>query len=231
MSENSVGKSYPRVDARGKVTGQTLYSGDLVMKGMLHMKILMAERPHARVKDIRVEKALASPGVVAVYTAKDVPLNEYGLQIPDQPVLCGGREQATHRHRPLRGDQVAVVVANFEVEAEAAMKLIRWITKTFRFFPTRSLPCVPMRLSYIQTGAPRTCACITKIRKGNVDAAFANADVIVEGEYHTPVQEHAYLSPKRDWPISTSGDLSPWKPQASGHMLTGNHRTCPGSAG
>ena len=89
MSENSVGKSLTRVDARSKVTGEALYSGDLTRADMLHRKILMAERPHAHVKSVNVEKALSSEGVVAVYTAKDVPVNEYGLQIPDQPVLCG----------------------------------------------------------------------------------------------------------------------------------------------
>ncbi|HEX2997656.1 MAG TPA: hypothetical protein VHP14_22725, partial [Anaerolineales bacterium] len=51
-SHNIVGKSLPRVDARGKVTGETVYSGDLVMPGMLHMKVLFAGRPHARVKSI-----------------------------------------------------------------------------------------------------------------------------------------------------------------------------------
>jgi CO/xanthine dehydrogenase Mo-binding subunit len=50
MSEKSVGKSLPRIDARGKVTGETLYSGDLKMDGMLFMKILFAERPHARIE-------------------------------------------------------------------------------------------------------------------------------------------------------------------------------------
>src|SRR5688572_12297742 len=89
MSNSAIGKSHPRVDAHDKVTGAANYSGDLHKPGMLHMKILMAERPHARVKDIRLDKALASDGVVAIYTAKDVPVNEYGLQIPDQPVLCG----------------------------------------------------------------------------------------------------------------------------------------------
>ena len=59
MSDNSVGKSLPRIDARGKVTGEALYSGDLAMDGMLHMKILFAERPHARVKSIDTVKAQA----------------------------------------------------------------------------------------------------------------------------------------------------------------------------
>jgi CO/xanthine dehydrogenase Mo-binding subunit len=45
---NTIGKSLPRVDARGKVTGETPYSGDLSLPGMLHMKMLFAGRPHAR---------------------------------------------------------------------------------------------------------------------------------------------------------------------------------------
>jgi CO/xanthine dehydrogenase Mo-binding subunit len=49
IPHNTIGKSFPRVDARGKVTGEALYSGDLTMKDMLHMKILFADRPHARV--------------------------------------------------------------------------------------------------------------------------------------------------------------------------------------
>ena len=76
MSSNSVGKSLPRIDALDKVTGKALYSGDLTMKGMLHMKILFAERPHARIKNMRTGKAEAADGVVAVYTSKDVPVNE-----------------------------------------------------------------------------------------------------------------------------------------------------------
>jgi CO/xanthine dehydrogenase Mo-binding subunit len=110
----TVGKSLPRIDARGKVTGQTQYSGDLVREDMLHMKILFAGRPHARVLWIKTEKAEKAPGVLAVYTSKDVPLNEYGLQWQDQPVLCGpiveGGKPGTDVVRFV-GDQVAVVVA------------------------------------------------------------------------------------------------------------------------
>ena len=121
----SIGKSLPRVDARGKVTGKTPYSGDLSMRGMLHMKILFAGRPHARIKWIKTGKAEAAPGVMAVYTAKDVPVNEYGLQWQDQPVLCGvGSSKEGADVVRFIGDQVAVVVAQSEAEAAAAVKLI-----------------------------------------------------------------------------------------------------------
>ena len=125
MSNHSVGSSPTRIDARGKVTGETQYPGDLHKQNMLHMKILMAERPHARVLNIHIEKALASPGVAAVYTAKDIPVNEYGLQIPDQPVLCGpGASKPYTDIVRFVGDQIAVVVAETEAQAAAAIKLI-----------------------------------------------------------------------------------------------------------
>jgi CO/xanthine dehydrogenase Mo-binding subunit len=84
-----VGQSVTRIDAVGKVTGQTLYPGDIAMPGMLHMKILFAGRPHARILRLDTTKAEAVPGVAAIFTAKDVPNNEYGLIMPDQPVLIG----------------------------------------------------------------------------------------------------------------------------------------------
>ncbi|MGH2594099.1 MAG: xanthine dehydrogenase family protein molybdopterin-binding subunit, partial [Anaerolineae bacterium] len=86
---NSIGHSITRTDAVAKVTGAALYPGDLIMDNMAHMKILFARRPHARIRSIDTSKAERAPGVIAVFTSKDVPVNEYGLIINDQPVLCG----------------------------------------------------------------------------------------------------------------------------------------------
>jgi len=195
----TVGKSLPRIDARGKVTGKTPYSGDLSREGMLHMKILFAGRPHARVQWIETDKAEAAPGVVAVYTSKDVPVNEYGLQWQDQPVLCGpikeGGKPGTDIVRFV-GDQIAVVVAETEAQAAAAVKLIE--------VGFEDRPVVADAEQAMKPDSPRvheyigdSNVCVHyKIRKGDVEAGFAQADVIVEGEYRTPVQEHAYLQPE-----------------------------------
>ena len=194
---NTIGRSIPRVDARGKVTGETPYSGDLSMPGMLHMKMLFAGRPHARIKSISTEKAEAAPGVVAIYTAKDIPVNEHGLQWQDQPTLCGvGSSKEGADVVRYVGDQVAVVVAASEKEAAAAVRLIE--------VEYEDLPVVDDPLEAMKSGSPRvhefigdSNICVHyKIRKGNVEEAFANADVIVEAEYRTPVQEHAYLQPE-----------------------------------
>lgn len=197
MPNRTVGISHTRIDARGKATGETHYSGDRSLPGMLFMKTLMAEHPHARVVNIRTENALALPGVVAVYTAKDVPVNEYGLQIPDQPVLCGpGASKLYTDIVRFVGDQIAVVVAESEVRAAEAVKLIE---VDYEDLPPLTDPVTAMRsdapLLHPDLGDSNVCVHY-KIRKGNVDAAFARADVIVEDKYHTPVQEHAYLQPE-----------------------------------
>ena len=206
-SHKVIGHSLPRVDAHDKVTGSALYSGDLSMQGMLHMKLLFAGRPHARIKWIKTTKAEAAPGVVAVYTAKDVPINEYGLQWQDQPVLCGPNQSLTltRSGKPEKpgadvvrfvGDQVAAVVARTEAQAAEAVKLIQ--------VEYDDLPIVSDAVEAMKPDAPRvheeigdSNICVHyKIRKGDVTDGFAKADVIVESEYRTPVQEHAYLQPE-----------------------------------
>jgi len=193
----AIGQSFPRIDAHDKVTGQAPYSGDLSMKGMLFMKILFAERPHARVKNVNTGRAEAADGVVAVYTARDVPVNEYGLQIPDQPVFCGpGSSKPYTDIVRFVGDQIAAVVAQSESAAEAAVRLIQ--------VEYEDLPVLSDPIEAMKSGAPilhpdrgDSNVCVHyKIRKGDVDAAFALADVIVDGEYRTPAQEHAYLQPE-----------------------------------
>ena len=197
IPHNTIGQSLPRVDARGKVTGEALYSGDLTMPDMLHMKILFADRPHARVLSIDTSQAEAAPGVAAVYIAKDVPVNEYGLQWQDQPVLCGpGSSKPGADVVRFVGDQVAAVVAQTEAQAAAALKLIRVVYE--------DLPVVADPLEAMKPDSPRvhehigdSNICVHyKIRKGDVEEGFAQAAVIVESEYRTPVQEHAYLQPE-----------------------------------
>ena len=208
---NAIGQSIPRIDARDKVTGAALYSGDLTRPGMLHMKTLFAGRPHARVISIDSSRALALPGVVAVFTAQDVPVNEFGLQWKDQPVLCGpvhsssphfgiemGGSRGVVRADIVRceGDRVAIIIAETEAIAAKARDLVR--------LEYEDLPAVFDAAEALQPGAPRvhpeigdSNICVwDKIRKGDVEAGFAMADVIVEAEYHTPYQEHAYLQPE-----------------------------------
>lgn len=190
-----VGKSVKRIDAAGKVKGETLYPGDFDMPGQAYMKILFANRPHAIIKKIDPTLAETYPGVLLVLTSKDVPVNEYGLIMPDQPVLCGpSRKPYTDRVRFV-GDQVAVVIAESEeIAAEACKKII----VEYEDLPVESDPRHAMgedgELLHPDRGS--NVFCHYRIRKGDADSGFARADVIVEGEYSTPAQEHAFLQPE-----------------------------------
>ena len=192
----SIGQSATRIDAKGKVTGETAYPGDLNMDNQVYMKILFAGRPHAIVRAIDTSEAEALEGVLGVFTAKDVPVNEYGLTKKDQPVLCGpgAKKPFTDRVRFV-GDQGAVVVAEKEKLAALACSLIE---VTFEDLPviTDVEQARKPGAFLIHPEEESNAYYKYNIRKGDVEAAFSRADVIVEGVYHTPAQEHAFLAPE-----------------------------------
>jgi len=195
-----IGQSVTRIDARGKVTGEAKYPGDIDLPDQAYMKILFAHRPHACIKSINTSKAEALEGVVAVFTARDVPVNEYGLIMPDQPVLCGPGSSKPYADRVrFVGDQVALVVADTQEIAAQALSLIE---VDFEDLPVLTDVEEAMRPGAVRLHPEResNVFCHFRIRKGDVEAAFAQVlaegGVIVEGEYRTPAQEHAYLQPE-----------------------------------
>jgi CO/xanthine dehydrogenase Mo-binding subunit len=193
---SSVGESVTRLDARGKVTGETLYPGDLNRPDQAMMKILFADRPHAIIRQVDTSRAESMPGVLAVLTAKDVPVNEYGLIMPDQPVLCGPGSEKPYADRVrFVGDQIAVVIAENETLAEDA---IGQIEVTYEDLPVVTDPD-QARMDGATLLHPERGSNVFQhyqIRKGDVETGFEAADIIVEGEYRTPAQEHAYLQPE-----------------------------------
>ena len=196
-----IGKSVNRVDALEKVTGKALYPGDINLPNQAYMKILFANRPHAIVRRIDTSKAEALDGVIAVLTARDVPVNEYGMIMNDQPVLCGPGSNIPGADRVrFIGDQVALVIAETQEIAAQGRDLIEVeyedlpittdpveaiVPGTFLVHPEKD----PIE------GVPNLFTRY-RIRKGDVEAGFAQADVIIDSEYHTPPQEHAYLQPE-----------------------------------
>jgi CO/xanthine dehydrogenase Mo-binding subunit len=181
-----IGTSHPRHDALGKVTGTANYPADLITPDMVRLKTVFARRGHARILSIDTSAALAVPGVIAVLTAKDVPHNRYGLIDADQPVLCDD----TVRHD---GDRVALVAAESDLAAARAATLVR--------VEYEDLPIVSDPREAMKPDAPRVhhdrdnVLLHQKIRRGDTDRAFADAEVIVEGTFSTQWQEHAYLQP------------------------------------
>ncbi|HQN43701.1 MAG TPA: molybdopterin-dependent oxidoreductase, partial [Anaerolineaceae bacterium] len=191
-----IGQSVARIDAVGKVRGETLYPGDFNLPGQAYMKVLFAGHPHAIVRSIDITEAESTPGVIAVFTAKDVPVNEYGLGVPDQPVLCGPGSTNPYGDRVrFVGDHVALVVAETEEIAAQACDKIRVDYEDLPVM-TDSRKAMEPDAFLLHPERGSNVFCRFRIRKGDVDAAFAEADVVVTGEYETPAQEHAYLQPE-----------------------------------
>ena len=180
------GKSVTRTDALAKVTGKLMFGADYSQEGFLHGKILRSPHPHALIKSITVEKAKDLPGVAAVLTAKDVPgRNGFGAFIPDQPVICGDKVRFV-------GDGVALVAAESEEIALRALELIE--------VDYEPLPAVLDPRDALKEDAPKVhekgnLLAHDKLRKGDVDKGFAEADVILEREFQVPFNDHAYLEP------------------------------------
>jgi CO/xanthine dehydrogenase Mo-binding subunit len=186
------GKSKARVDAHAKVTGRLQYGADLEYPEPLVGKVLRSPYPHALIKRIETEKAKTLPGVQAVLTAKDVPgRNAFGAIIPDQPVICGDKVRFI-------GDGIALVAAETEEISYRALELIN-----VEYEP---LPAVFTPMDALKRGAPKIHAdgnllTTSRVRKGNTDIGFKEAEVIVERTYSVPFQEHAYLEPDVAWAL------------------------------
>lgn len=194
----AIGDNIKRIDSVGKVTGETPYPGDINMDGQLWMKIRFSDRAHARVLAINTQAAEALAGVVRIFTAKDVPHNEYGLVTKDQPVMCGpGSNSAVPGADIVRCymDYVAVVVAETEAIAAQAVKLIE---VTYEDLPAVFDPQTAMLdgAPQIHEQNPNNILCHFRIRKGDMTDGWAQANVVVEGEYSTGYQEHAFLQPE-----------------------------------
>ena len=191
-----VGVSAVRHDAHDKVTGAAAYPADRVPGDALHAVVVFTNQPHARLASLDVAPAAAVDGVVSVVSAADVPVNEYGLTMFDQPVLVGldhtGRSDVRCDVSRWEADHLAIVIAESRAAADtgAAAIVAEW----------EPLPIVAdleaarrdQVLVHTET-APSNTYHSLKIRKGDVDAGWAEAEVVIEGRYELPHQEHAYL--------------------------------------
>ena len=191
----TIGGENTRVDARAKVDGSAIYAGDQLPTNALHAVVVFSNQPHARMLAIDTSVAEKAEGVVTIVTAADVPVNEYGLTMFDQPVFVGVTNDVASMVDSTisrwEADHVALVVADTEAHARAATALIdiSW----------EQLPVVA-DLHTARTDEVLVHEEVSsntyhelRIRKGDMAKGWADADVVVEGTYELPHQEHAYL--------------------------------------
>jgi CO/xanthine dehydrogenase Mo-binding subunit len=181
-----VGKLQPRPDAVAKVTGSAIFTDDLQFDGMLHARVKRAGVPHALLRYLDVTKARNLPGVVAVLTAADLPGDRYhGLVIPDWPVLVGVGERVRYV-----GDAVAIVAAETRQIASRALDLIE-VT-----FELQTVVAGPVQARQPDAPALHPDGNLLKhikVRKGDLQQGFDQADLILEHTYHTAITDHAFM--------------------------------------
>ncbi len=183
----AIGRPLPRPDAIAKVTGRATYADDLSFPGMLYGATRRAGVPHARILRIDTRRARELPGVLAVLTHEDIPgAKHHGLVLDDWPVLCYDKVRYV-------GDAVAIVAAEDPETARRACQLIE-----VEYDP---LPVVDSPQAALAPDAPQVHAWGNllkhiKVRKGDVVQGFAQAEVVIEETFHTPMMEHAFMEPE-----------------------------------
>jgi len=198
MSYTVIGTSVQRVEGVAKVTGGERYAGNVLLPGTLWGKALRSPHAHARIVRIDTSKARQLPGVQAVLSAADLPDTLVGRRLHDITVLA--RDRVRHV-----GEKVAVVAAEEPDVAEAALDLIQ--------VEYEELPPVFDPLQAMQPGSPilhpdlRTYKNVTNVpdipnvhsyrtwKLGDVEQGFAEAELVFEDQFTTPMQHHGYLEP------------------------------------
>ena len=189
-----VGSPILRVDAQAKVTGKARYTDDLTMLGMRFAKYVRSPIAHGKVKRIDISKAAAYPGVDAVFTYEDVPgflfptaghaysLDPAKLDVADRYLLTN--------HVRHHGDAVAIVVARDQLTAEQAVELVEVeydelpvITTAEQALAEDAYPLHPGGNLLKQHS----------IVTGDLERAFAESDLVLEGDYHTPIHQHCHM--------------------------------------
>jgi CO/xanthine dehydrogenase Mo-binding subunit len=198
-SKRVIGVSTTRSEGREKVSGAAIYATDVILPNMLWAKALRSPIPYGRIKKIDTSKAEALPGVRAVVTGADAKGLLIGRKIYDMPVLSDGVVRFT-------GEKVAVVAAETEEIAEAAVELID--VEYEEFVPLLDpLEAVKPSATLLHPDVQGYRGLLHEIKtpsnvfvdltwtKGDVDAGFRASDIIVENTFTTQPIHQAYIEP------------------------------------
>jgi CO/xanthine dehydrogenase Mo-binding subunit len=184
----TIGESVPMLDSVARVTGAVEYMVNLRLPNMLVGKIVRSQSPHAKLLNVDVTNALSVPGIVAILTGKDLKPNAfYGAMLKDQGVVAVDRVRFV-------GEPVAAIAAESLDAAEETAPLLD--------IEYEELPAVFDAQDAIQPGAPTLHEKFpnnifkqAKLRHGDLEAAFAEADEIFEDTFTSPVAQQASLEP------------------------------------
>ena len=203
-----VGQSVYRKDANPKVTGQTLHVGNIEMPGMLHVAVLRSPYAHARITRIDKSRAEAMDGVAAVLTGAEIAKMPgvdpyFGPAFRDQPILAVDKVCFV-------GDPVVAVAAKDLRTAEDALQLVAVdyepLPAVFDVLEAVK-PASPLvheqhrpaktfaDLAHVKAGQQSNICYHFKLRVGDVDKAFAEADRVFEDTFSSPPAQHMPMEP------------------------------------
>jgi len=199
---NTLGKVTPRKDGVARVTGQEKYTVDISLPRMLHGRILSSPYAHACIKSVDTSAARAMGAVVITF--EDIPAVRYNERIITIPSVLHKDHYVLADKVRRMGEAVAAVAAETEELAEQAMRAIRIkydvlpvITDPIEAMKPGAEPIYDTVLwGEEEIGIENNVACAREIEEGDVERAFAEADVIVEGTFKTPKIYHAQMETK-----------------------------------
>lgn len=184
MSEKIVGQSVRKADGPEKVTGEAQFVDDHSLGGMLHAYTVRSPHPHCRILGIDTSAARALPGVHAVATHEDIPgRNNIPIVFDDHPVLAEGVARFV-------GEPIALVAAETPEIARQAAALVKLDLEELPFVADMD---EAMTTSEVKVYGTDNIFKQFDVVKGDVDAGFAEAEVVLEHTYETGYQDHAYI--------------------------------------
>jgi xanthine dehydrogenase molybdenum-binding subunit len=218
-----VGTSVKRTDLVEKVTGEGKYTGDYAPKGMLFAKIKRAEIAHARIVRIDASRALAYPGVKAVLTHENVPrVLHYGSPHP-RSASCTRDQYILDDRVRFWGEGVAAVAATSEEIADEALDLIEVEYEPLPALfdiETAQAPGAPL-IHEVGPGGNLVIPPV-HVERGDVENGFAEADLILEGEFAGGRPVPTYMEPNvciAEW--DGSNKLTFWTSTQTSFMVRG----------
>lgn len=184
-----LGERVHRVDAREKTLGYGEYVDDMEVDGMIYAGAVRSQYPRARVLSIDTEAARELPGVIAVYTAKDIPGSvKVGHLVHDWDTMIPEGECTRYL-----GDAIAIVAAETPEILEKAKKLVR---VSYEELPFVSSPYEAMKEDAPLVHEKGNLLAHKHVARGNAKEAIANAEYVYTEKFHTPYTEHAFLEPE-----------------------------------
>lgn len=209
-----IGRPRRKVDGLAKATGQAVYTDDIQLPGMLHAKTLRSPHCHARIRSIDTSKAEELPGVHGVLVGSELPV-KYGVipWTPDENALAVDKVRFI-------GDEVAAVAAVDEDTAERALELIEVEYEVLHAYLDPHESLVRHEPAIHAENKSGNVSKHVELEFGDVDAALAAADVVIEDEYffhgttHTPIEPHCAVAQ-----VSADGLLTLWSATQITHYV------------